>query len=201
MFGPSVCPLSCSYVAALKSFHAQNGNSFAQTNAYDSVCTLNCVCSLCARFRDVSDTWLNTSCQRHPGCKCSTCRTFFDEIGEWDEVRATSSVFRVSSQDWNILPVFCPWSAPGLGSENRCEIPSIATLTLPHTNSASTLHNSSDIYLIAAGTALVVTLFGPAVESPPHAQSVAYICSGDFNIVPTAQSVALFSTPCSVKAG
>ena len=61
VFGPSVRPFSCSYVAALKSSHAQNRNPFAHTNANNNVCTLNCVCSLCARFRDVHGAWLNTS--------------------------------------------------------------------------------------------------------------------------------------------
>jgi len=186
VFGPSVRPFSCSYVAALKSSHAQNRNPFAHTNANNNVCTLNCVCSLCARFRDVHGAWLNTSCQRRPGCKCSTCRTFFDENGKWSEVRASWSISRAPSQDWNILPVFGPWPAPGLVSQDRCAISSITTATLPCTNSARTLHNASDIYLIAAGTALVITPFGPAVESPPHAQSVAYIYSGDVKIVPTA---------------
>ena len=155
--------------------------------------------SLCARFRDVHGAWLNTSCQRRPGCKCSTCRTFFDENGKWSEVRASWSISRAPSQDWNILPVFGPWPAPGLVSQDRCAISSITTATLPCTNSARTLHNASDIYVIAAGTALVITPFGPAVESPPHAKSVAYIQSGDFKIVPTAHFAALFPTPLSER--
>jgi len=199
VFGSSVRPLPCSYVATLKSSHAQNRNSFAHTNANNLVCTLNCVCSLCAHFTDSSGAWINTSCQRRPGCKCSTCRTFFDENGKWDEVRASWSISRAPSQDWSILPVFGPWSAPGLVSQDCCAIPSIATPTLPRTDCARTLHNSSNIYLIAAGTALVATPFGPAVESPPHAKSVAYIQSGDFKIVSTAHFAALFPTPLSER--
>ena len=82
VFCPSVRSFSCIYVAALKSSHAQNRNPFAYKNANNNVCTLNCVCSLCARFRDDQGAWLNISCQCRPGCKCSTCRTFFDENGK-----------------------------------------------------------------------------------------------------------------------
>jgi len=84
--------------------------------------------------------------------------------------------------DFSVVPI------DGLTEDDMSELLTLRKekeLRLSSVPSTNILHQQSSIHLIPAGTVLVVSPLGPAVHSPAHNDSVAYVRTGHCLIQPS----------------